>query len=999
MRGLGDPNDARRRLGPVPKGPAAPGMPGFGEIIEVVPQGVGTSWRSEPLGERSRWYNPAKYADNPRDSRSSEPLIPGSWTEGDYKQPSLLPGEPPTVYGVRYQPPQGEKPGFIPYDQRILALLDGGQRVELKDPSLLSGSLSKRTQGSAGVRLGVTQDDLLMGAAFAGVKPEEALNVYRDLFSDAKPKEGEMRLEYTDGTPVEQFIVNRGTGLPDDTPLYYRGRKGADRAETEAFGGTALGSIGQDPALASALPRGRSSGKQPETMVPYVHHKGGRQFEIRYIDPTQIIENLEIPASQRTNPYTSDSFVEVTLGRRLQEALQDTKTQVMPRSALEDAANRRRFLPSRNREGSLVGYIMDQSVPGSASRAVRFAEDIPEEQLKPDSGLWKPVYAPTNRGSNLEMPRDVPLGGGGSERILEQMYRVGGPQNRDPDRLRQYLGEALGLAGASVSRDYAAPWRYEEQERDMVNLRRLQDTMDQGFQVVPAGAGAQPISRDSVGAFLQQIRGKKDDPAAQLKVMRGDELVQRLVPERDQGGRMTGRFYLGQEQETGPAALIEDELLRKEAEKFGKAQGLETATLEGLAMALAGGGAWAPKFVPNSPANADPITALVAKAVLSDQELAGRPDLGQRLERITGGRFPILQRTAGDGGAPLVQVPAEIATRDSYARKVLEQAVHDMTDGAVPLPGIRERLQYQGQRNRGPAPANREFERFDPVGRRWVQTSSAEVIDNARRALAARPGQPAPAPVPSAPLQEQAARVLLGEAPAVAQLTLPGSRPTGTRSYWSPNPTTDALAAYMASREGNRPTTVRVPPNIEQLEIPLGAVTPSDDGQLSLPIALGASQTADGFIPSPETDALRSYMARKALESPAFDPSLSPRREAPAQLRIPFNTIDPTEVRRDFDPLPVGRAAGPYAGRRYYGLGGDASPYQQPMTVQGAIGGFDYGQMARGLDATPGSPEHDLAMAQLAKRVAARNAAQSIARRAPSDGGTQLEFLAAALGQ
>jgi hypothetical protein len=71
----------------------------------------------------------------------------------------------------------------------------------------------------------------------------------------------------------------------------------------------------------------------------------------------------------------------------------------------------------------------------------------------------------------------------------------------------------------------------------------------------------------------------------------------------------------------------------------------------------------------------------------------------------------------------------------------------------------------------------------------------------------------------------------------------------------------------------------------------------------------------------------------------------------------------------------VGSPSGPYAGSNYYGLGGDASAYQQPMTMAGAMGGFNYGAMAEGLGATPGTPEHTMAMAQLASRVAARRRA------------------------
>jgi len=104
-----------------------------------------------------------------------------------------------------------------------------------------------------------------------------------------------------------------------------------------------------------------------------------------------------------------------------------------------------------------------------------------------------------------------------------------------------------------------------------------------------------------------------------------------------------------------------------------------------------------------------------------------------------------------------------------------------------------------------------------------------------------------------------------------------------------------------------------------------------------------------------------AYVADAALRSAGSDGNAAVLREIRRMVASPV------------DQYPIGRRAGPYATAPYYGLGGDASPYQQPMTAAGAAGGFDYRRMVEGLNAPPGSPEHNLAMAQLAMRVKRRN--------------------------
>jgi hypothetical protein len=477
------------------------------------------------------------------------------------------------------------------------------------------------------------------------------------------------------------------------------------------------------------------------------------------------------------------------------------------------------------------------------------------------------------------------------------------------------------------------------------------------------------------------MRGQKDDPLASgLNVVYDGNTVHRLLPERDLGGRLTGRFYTAQEQEIGPAVLIEDELLRQEAEKFAEKQGLgKGATLDGFARAMASAGAMAPKFVPRPPANADPIAALVAKAALSRQELAANPALAAHLDRVTGDRLPFmfLPRTFNEAGTPLVQIPPVIAAKGSYdAEDLLAQSVHDVTGQRVPLATIRERLQYQDRPAPAETPMDREFDHYDPVERRWLPTSRGQIVDDARRQREDHVDLPETVSNTSwAPLQEQAAEQLLGTGGQQLGLPREGSRLTGTQFQWAPDPATDALREYMALRARQMPARVR-------------NVQPAD--QLQLPLDPAVEQLSLG--PAPQL--------RLSPFSPEMAARISRLRTAPVvragegrgprvdQLGLPLQTgVYATangEVRRSFDPpdrpgfrpaRSVGRAAGPNAGSDYYGLGGDAGAYQQPMTMAGAMGGFDYGAMAEGLGAAPGSPEHTMAMAQLASRVAARRRA------------------------
>lgn len=1072
-RSPGDPNDRRRRLGPTPKGPAAPGMPGFRDALSAIdasvprigqsgnptrwplwlkeqmlrdrlaelapvagaiasdvasrqstgdayrrtkerlrqieafkrassgeqldlpgvlpsagqigvalgsadPQalsrGVGRGWRSLPLGERPTPERVFGGSGEIGYRGSVQPTIPG------LKLPASILSGP-----IATPAPAGRN--WTPENRDLLALFDGAENVVLREP-MTRGSFKEGTARPGEVRRVLTDYDFL-------ASPPGSRDVYASLFGDKSSEFGAPRQEYSDGTPVEQFIVNLRTGLPDNTPIFKRNK--AKLRDEEAV-------------IAN------SNSREPESAVPVLFHEGGRNFSVRYVDPTKIVGQEEIPAEERNSAYDSDSFREITLGGAVQKAMHEAKTPLIMGSALNQAQGKGRFAPLRQPQGNLTGYILDQGVATPGQARMRYADEIPVDDLRgmgvePEKGIWTPVYNPGIQVERLVPINDLPYEQrrnaerrvGDVTPIQENVYRVGSPMNRSSDALREGLRSALDAIGVGVSRRVAVPWKLEARNKGLSPLSRLLAGYDSGFQVAPLGAGGSPITREELPNLVSGMRGQEDHPLASgLRLLRDGDTVRHLVAERDLGGRLTGRFYIGEEQEVGPAALLSDPLLRMEAEKYAKKIGLkEAASLEALASALGRGGAFAPTFVPTAPVKADPITAMVARSILTDEEFSRVPGVRERLDALMGaaGDRPAplrpLEPVNAASGTPVVMVPDYVATAGSAAKDVLEQSIFDVTQGAVPLKDLRQRLLYQAARQRDGSRPSAPEDLLPP--REVRRRAKAHAMAEAARRLEEDHAD-LPSATRSAALRQELADALFSE---TMQLGFPRSDPDSELT-WSaadlsrltPSPEIDALEAYMARKARQMPPVVRTREVADQLQLDLDPRVE----QLALPAEF--IPEVRGWTPSPPVHRALSYLAdTPSGAAGAF------RRAQVDQLGLPLKSgqyaVPISGVQRSFEPpevrglpsaeLLIGRRVGPYAGREYYGLGGNASRYQQPMTIAGSLGGFDYGQMAEALGQVwpgpvvppEGSEQHRIAMAQLAKRIQARNAAQSAARPAP----------------
>lgn len=888
--------------------------------------------------------------------------------------------------GGRYRPaPAAER--RIPYRDALATLTSGAEdAVTVKDPALLRGSFARGTVIPGGVRRVLTQDDIVR-LRETGEVPR-ALS--RGLARGSSPGSGDPA-EYSDGTPRETLPISWSTGLPDEQRNRIR--------TTEQGGSSRLGA---------------------PTQVPVVWSLGNDRFEVRYVDPTRVVANRPIPESERKSAFDSDSYEEVTLVGRAQEALQEAKSQLIARSALQDAARAGRFRALPVRDRTQIGFIRP---PGGSA------------------DTWQPVYAPTvkragadgwEEAAPLMMRRDVAVpgryGDNSVEAREERAYRIGSPLNRDQDVLRQGLRDAFEEYGAGVQRVLLG------NPRDPASLLRMQQALENGMEIRPVGSAVGPgwtepgvaqlnvFDTSSSGALavrLAALRGAQSGGfmAQPLEVSRGGQVVQTLLPEKDRGGRLTGRYLVASEQEVGPAALVSDPNTRIRGEKFARTQGFDdVAGLEGLATQLAGGSSFAQKFEPG--VQTEPMAAILAKSLLTAEELASVPGLEGRLQRVR--PLPV---QVSEGGAPIVQVPAEIVSADSYARKLLEQEVHSLTGGRVPMSVIRERLAF-GQR-----PAELDFAAAAPVAtdqpslpvRTFGWLAPGPLGDLARSMAAQSEGLDTPRALPM-PASRGAITQGMGEAAATARAVQPGLlsrqlyrtvlQPDGSaarepvglplpvgewRSARTGNPYApsylDEVGAYMAQRASAAAPVVRDMSRLPvQAELDFVAAAPVVTDQLSLPV-----RASGGLAPS-YLDDVERYMAAQAvgLDTPralptsdwaaARNPATGERLyegwttgaaqrpgsgAEPGQMGIPFQDIDPNRIVRSPVEMPVGKSSGPYAGAPYYGLG-DGNQYQQAMSARGAAAGFDYGAMAAGLASEVGSPEHTMAMAQLRKRIQAR---------------------------
>lgn len=536
-----------------------------------------------------------------------------------------------------------------------------------------------------------------------------------------------------------------------------------------------------------------------------------------------------------------------------------------------------------------------------------------------------PVYAPERNGRPVTTMIDVPDGPNRAKKVPTRLFRVGSPLNRDDEELRDLLrGELVRTVTAP---DSSSP----------VNILKIADALEKGFTLVPAELGAAapataaPLSLDAVRDWTGALRGQprllpdggRNPMSGSLQVVNRDgSVVQTLVPEADAGGRFTGRLLPMRSIEVGPTALLDDPVVRQRGERAGMRAGLRKseAGLEGTTGRLGAGAFMAdPDVVGLGEAGYLP---LLVNSVISPEVAAQTPGLGERLELFRQhqeqrGLPAQLPGVPQPDGTVAIELDSRLFPPGSHARTILRQNVHDYTNGAVDLRFPDDRSAYVAPAPTGTSP----WEAF------WggVTPASAEQ----RRAMYGLSGQQP---------------VRLSYDIAQPEAGPPPIAPTVIRDLVAP---------------------VETPP------APAPAFAVGPDGQtfitgLSLP---------DRYTPS-YLDDVGAYMAAQARALPASVPPAA----AGEQLRLPVSSFGQVRTLEPEEPvLRAGRAAGPYAGASYYGLGGPET-YQQPLSAAGAARGFDYGRMAEDLGAELGSPEQERAMLQMARRVQQRQLERAAAQ-------------------
>lgn len=735
-----------------------------------------------------------------------------------------------------------------PGEQRnALADLLAGARNQatVTDPAMLSGSFRTGILGKRPVRRVLTGNDVATAMRDGGSEAAEAYAALGGPAPGARWSDETGRWEYADGTPAETFDIDWATGLPSDTPIAMRGRSGALRMEDQLRGADSSGFGGIDPGEVQIAPRRSGAAPASYELQPVVFANADGTFTVRNMDP------LAAVAQESPNPDSTAAFErtqDVTLGQAVQRAMQETKTPVLTRPALIQAYKEGRFRPlpsseieaEQSRGGTLLGYL-DAS----------------------DGGRPLPVYAPRNRGEVLTTVVDVPakdrFGRNYVAQEEQQIYRVGGPLNRDEDRLREELREGSTLP---IQR------RKVPQTQRAVGVGKLSEALDR-YRILPRewqaeGGAGEPSLFDalslSAGGLQERALALRGQPAAslpaagRLDVYRqdGPQVVQSLAPEVGPGGRYTGRFLPIDWGEDAPAVLLGDTLQRIKAEEFGRRQGLSRgdAGLEGTVARL-GKGAYM-----SSPSAADG-TRLVARLVVE-------------------GKITPEQLASDSRIAPLFRP-------GSNARKILKQEVISESNGAMRLefpddaPTAVAAPPLPARREARPGEVAQQLPLFgsDLGIRRAPEPVAAVVTPQERLAawLASRAGSPLPRPVAGRLTPEAVARI---EARLAEQGSSLGSL--------------TALSQPLAENAG-----------------PVQLALQMADGR---PVA---SLLPDRMAPQ------RRYLQRWENEMAAEDPwiqSVQPSRDYQPYLR----GFGPEAVRR-IPPAASGtrvRPAGPYADAPYY---------------------------------------------------------------------------------
>jgi hypothetical protein len=874
FRDIGNPNDARRALGPRPMGPAAPGMPGFAEAQQLFPRQSVAPVAADPLGLAGLTgpaYQSAPAGVRPQSGATFQITPDGrarlvsDAADGIYDTNYLLsapqrPDYSPSPYagqvvdtgqvldpslvqlGLPTLPMRGRDRlvGYVPRQDTGTSGTSRGSKTTLL-PDLIAGRIQQAefspSEGYDGsVRYVLTQDDLLRGAS-TPEDVERRLRVWES-FAAANPRNRVPRSAEQAEEPRPAGVLNWRTGLPDDRPTSRRGGSLARNLEDAALNADAGGTRSEDAAGTVTAAR-RSAEMAPFGTVPVVEMGPGGQFALKQYDPTRLVDNLP-PDPGNDRPFVTD----VTLGSAVQEILERNQTPVVRQTELA----RRGFTPLAEPQGTLIGSLTDGTL----------------------------VFAPVDPRSGQ------PVTGASGE----QLFRLGSPINRDDAAIRAELAPLLG-----------GSFQFAPDTGTTIGAGGLTAGLKRGFTFSPGRANDMPLfnitTPEQAQAYVQAVAGQSTGHPLVTSLYAIDaegRPVQMLRPTTTGAGddsQATGQFNPVRRQWIGPAALVPgDADMTVNARLTGERWGVKPEQFGGGGLtrddvSLSGllGNLQKGSFMQEAGVAGNPLARMVASGAVSPA-LLDDPRLAQLFPPGSQARIRFNQDVIAAGGsAPFA---------DGLMPTMPAQTAAGMTPfqefTATPLPPRGAGTQIQGELN-----------------------------------------------LTGESLQRAAAAALFGS-PTETQ-----TRPSGRRT----------------------PLPQAVPSE------PAGDFIVDANGQMRI-----AAPIPGSYAPDPIDD-VAAYMATQARQRPSAAP-LQPGYTQPGLLpRIGEDVrITPFEV-------PVGRAAGPYAGASYYGLG-DRAAYQQAATPRGALAGFDYRAMAEGAGAEVGSPAHERAMRQLAMRLRHRQQNQTL---------------------
>jgi hypothetical protein len=557
--------------------------------------------------------------------------------------------------------------------------------------------------------------------------------------------------------------------------------------------------------------------------------------------------------------------------------------------------------------------------PVSIGQAVQDAMDAAKTPMVRSLQLKRMGFVP------LEVPEGNMIGhvpGAGGEDAIpvyrtntEGNFRIGHPTNRSEADLR---------AGAAQVLKVGHEMRWAPDTEMTIGAGGLAGGLQRGFTFSLGNelGGSMPLLdiRDKRGAqeYIRMLTGQRADGLgpdgflAREPVYAMDSTgrpVQALMPQIVDG-RATGHLLPMKRQEewAGPAVLMPGSdkatvTARKDAEAWGKSVGLENTSLERVLGSEIGAGSF---MADPSMAPGDAIADALIRGTVSVDMLD---------------RDPYFRRVFRPG---------------SYERTMLNQNVISRSGGKVRPPFPAEERVLQGD--------------LGIVAPYAVEPIPGAPVERFRTNPAWGSGGSA--------LQEEATAALFG-APTDSARVPSGPRAVATTP---PAPPAPAYGSYVVDPDWQ----MRLAGVAEELpnRYAPGVLTDVADYMMS---GRGARQPVAGQEAVRGASGLREN-DRFYLFNPDGSPKgsgtvpvlSSPSASAPAayeQLELGIS-VPPgpdasvprlgEEVRSYMDEIPVGRPAGPYDSRPYYGTG-DLSVYRQAATPAGAMRGFDYGRMANDL--------------------------------------------------